>query len=109
MNWTLWKPMPSPQTCRLIEGPKGPGVYQIRNRLSKQHIQFGISKECQKRLKSLFPKPYGCGTRNNSDKREYILQNWSILEYRTLSTLTRPEAKEIEDHIKFQQNHLFNT
>jgi hypothetical protein len=60
-------------------------------------------------MKSLFPKPFGVGTRNNENKRIYILQNWKDLEYRTLSAPSREEAKIIEDQIKLQGNHLFNT
>lgn len=108
MNWSKWKQMPSPDECRRIDGPRGPGVYQIRNKLTNQYIQFGISIECQKRMKSLFPSPQGSGKRNNTDKREYILKNWTNLEYRTFETETREEAKRIEDGIKKQNNHLFN-
>jgi len=108
-NWSNWKPMPSPQTCRQIEGPDGPGVYQIRHRMTKQFIQFGIGVECRKRMKSLFPEPYGSGKRNNSYKRDYVFSNWQVLEYRTLPTGTREEAKQIEDEIKAQNNHMFNT
>jgi len=108
-NWTLWKSMPSPADCRKIEGPEGPGIYQIRNKLSGQFIQFGIGIRCQYRMKSLFPKPFGTGTRNNEDKRKYLLQNWQLLEFRTMATNTREEAKTIEDGIKAQNNHLFNT
>lgn len=109
MNWTNWKSMPTPETCRIIDGPKYAGVYQIRNKKTNQFIQFGIGKECQQRMKSIFPAPYGTGKRNNSDKRDYILKNWTNLEYRTLATDTREEAKRIEDGIKTQNNHLFNT
>ena len=108
-QWTNWQPMPSPENCRKIEGPKGPGVYQIRNRKTSHFIQFGISKECQKRMKSLFPEPHGRTGRNNAGKRKYILDNWRNLQYRTLETDTREEAKFIEDGIKAQNNHLFNT
>ena len=107
-NWSNWNPMPTPDNCRKIDAPKGAGVYQIRNKKTNQFIQFGIGVECQKRMKSLFPAPHGSGKRNNSDKRNYILKNWSNLEYRTLATDTREEAKQIEDGIKAQNNHLFN-
>lgn len=101
--------MPAPELCRAIEGPKHTGVYQIRNKTTNQLIQFGIGKECSKRMKSLFPAPHGTGKRNNADKRKYILDNWKNLEYRTLATATREEAKKIEDVIKAENNHLFNT
>ena len=108
-NWSSWKSMPSPDNCRKIEGPKGPGVYDIKNSSTNQLIQFGIGVACQKRLKSLYPKPYGVGTRNNESKRNYILNNWKDLEYRTLATTTKEEAKHIEDNLKAMNNYLFNT
>lgn len=109
LNWTVWQPMPKPGNCRAINGPKGPGVYQIRHLETKQLIQFGIGKRCQDRMKSLYPKSYGSGTRNNEDKRMYILENWQVLEYRTLETGSREEAYLIESGIKSFKNHLFNT
>ena len=108
-GWTSWKAMPSPQNCRMIEGPPGSGIYQIKNKVTGQLIQFGIGVECQYRMKSLFPAPHGTGKRNNSNKRQYILDNWKDLEFRTYATDTRPEAKQIEDKLKAQNNHLFNT
>lgn len=107
--WTKWKPMPSPELCRKIEAPTGAGVYQIRNAKTDEFVQFGIGIKCQTRMRSLFPSPYGTGKRNNAAKRAYILANWKRLEYRTLSTDTRAEAKEVEDKLKAKNNHLFNT
>lgn len=108
-KWTKWKSLPSPENAKNIEGPIGPGVYQIRNTKRGENIQFGIGVACQSRMKSLFPKPFGTGTRNNEGKRIYILNNWKDLEYRTFATNTREEAKKIEDQIKAEKNHLFNT
>jgi hypothetical protein len=101
--------MPSPDQCRNIEGPKGAGVYQIRDRETEQLIQFGIGVECQKRMKSLYPAPFGTGKRNNAAKRAFILKNWKRLEFRTLSADTRGQAKLIEDQLKNLNDHLFNT
>jgi hypothetical protein len=109
ITWSNWKKMPSPESCRQIEGPDGPGIYQVRNCISNQFIQFGIGVACRKRMKSLFPEPFGSGKRNNSGKRDYILKNWKNLEYRTAATRTREEAKRLEDEIKREKNHLFNT
>jgi hypothetical protein len=109
LNWKNWKTMPSPLKCRQIEGPENSGVYQIRNKITGQLIQFGIGIKCQTRMRSLYPQPYGTSGRNNQDKRNYILNNWEKLEYRTLSTNTKEDAKIIEDYLKFQNNHLFNT
>lgn len=108
MNWSEWKPMPSPELCRKIIAPLGPGIYQIRNKVSNTFVLFGIGKRCQQRMKSLYPAPFGTGTRNNKEKRDYILQHWENLEYRTLGVETRSQAKLIEDGIKAQRNHIFN-
>ena len=109
-EWTQWQPMPSPELCRLIQGPEGSGVYQVRDRVAdNQLILFGIGKPCRKRMKSLFPKPYGTGTRNNKKKINYVLEFWKNLDYRTLSTENREEAAEIEREIRAKKNHLFNT
>lgn len=109
MNWTNWKSIPSPNECRNIEAPRDSGVYQLRNVKTDELILFGISVTCRKRMKSLYPKPYGTGTRNNSDKRLYVLNNWQNIQYRTLSTDNREEAKCLEDQIKKNNNHIFNT
>ncbi len=108
-NWSEWKAMPSPENCRDIDGPDGPGVYQIKNRKTDEFIQFGESGTCQKRMKSFFPKPYGVGTRNNENKRIYVLNNWKNLEYRTVETNTKEDAVEIDKYLKSLNNHKFNT
>jgi hypothetical protein len=108
-DWSKWQPMPEPEKCRQILGPANSGLYQIRNRQSNELILFGVGKRCQKRMKSLYPKPFGTGTRNNEAKRKYVLENWKVLEYRTMETSTREKAKEIEDTIKAVKNHRFNT
>lgn len=109
INWSEWNPMPAPEDCRNIKGPEEYGVYQIRNKKTGQFIQFGESKHCRKRMKSFFPKPYGTGTRNNENKRKYILENWKDLEYRTCATATKEEAVKIDRHLKSLNIHLFNT
>ena len=109
MNWSAWKKMPSPTNCREITGPIKSGVYQLKNLKTGEYILFGISITCQKRMKSLFPKPYGTGTRNNENKRIYVFHNWQRLIYRTIATKSKDEAKQIEDILKKSKIHLFNT
>jgi hypothetical protein len=109
LPWSSWRGMPSPENCKSINGPENSGVYQIREIQNKKNIQFGIGKNCQERMKSLFPKPHGTGTRNNEFKRKHILDNWRVLEYRTLATENRIVAKLVEDFLKGKKDHLFNT
>lgn len=108
-KWSSWKKMPSPENCRQIEGPEGLGLYQLKNTKTNENILFGISNTCRRRMKSLFPAPYGSGIRNNAHKRAYILKYWKYISYRTCETVSRQEAKSMEDEIKARQNHIFNT
>ena len=108
-DWSIWLSFPKPESIKNIAAPSGPGVYQLRHKSTGEYILFGIGGECQKRMKSLMPKPYGTGTRNNSFKREYVLKHYSDIEYRTLSTNTREKASEIEKKIKQEFNYKFNT
>lgn len=108
-EWSGWQPMPKPENCRTINGPAESGIYQIKDKESNELILFGIGKKCQKRMKSLYPKPFGTGTRNNEAKRKHVLGNWEKLEYRTMKTKTKKEAKTVEDFLKAKNNHHFNT
>ena len=108
-EWSSWRPMPSPENCRDLRGPKGPGLYQVRNKETDEYILFGISIQCHDRMKSLYPIPYGVGNRESNDKRQYILKNWMTLEYRTLETKTRVQAAFIEKELKSLNNHKWNT
>ena len=107
--WDSWQPMPSPENCRSIDAPGNSGVYQIRNKATQELILFGIGEKCQKRMKSLFPAPYGTGTRNNEYKRKYVFEHWEDLEYRTMETGEIETAKPVEHLLIARNNHLFNT
>ena len=107
-EWGSWRPMPSPEDCREITGPKGPGVYQVRNKETEEFIMFGISISCLDRMKSLYPLPYGVGYRETDDKRQFILENWMHLEYRSMETKNRVEAAFVEKDLQTLNNHLFN-
>jgi hypothetical protein len=106
--WTSWIKFPSPQYLREIKGPKGPGIYQVKNVKTDELILFGIGGHCQDRMQSLMPAPYGSGTRNASDKRDYIFENYENLVYRYFATKTREDAANIERGLKSQKNHMFN-
>ena len=108
-NWTKWIPFPKPEEIRQIEAPKSFGVYQLRNTRTNEYVLFGIGGNLNERMKSLMPKPYGIGTRNNTEKRGYVLANHKDIKYRITSTQNREEAKRIEENLKAQNNHIFNT
>lgn len=60
-------------------------------------------------MTSLLPNPFGAGTRNNEDKRNYVLNNLQDIEYRTISFIDNNDAKLFENYIKSVEQYLFNT
>lgn len=108
-RWSEWQMMPCPENCRKILGPKNSGIYQIRHKQTERLILLGTGKECQKRMRSLFPSPYGTGRRNNERKRNYVLKHWKNLEYRTMETNCIEDAISIEHIMIARNNHCFNT
>lgn len=109
LDWSNWITMPSPENCRQIDGPKRPGVHQIKNWKTNEFIQFGESIKCRNRMKSFFPKPFGTGTRNNENKRIYVLKNWQNLKYRTIESNSKEEAVKIDRFLKSLKIHKFKT
>lgn len=109
-DWGPWVPVPPPDRFKHdVAGPVGPGVYQLRNRETKELILFGISGNLSDRLRSLMPKPHGTGTRNNAEKRAFVLAHHAVIDYRLRLTETREQAKAIEDLLKADGFHRFNT
>ena len=57
-------------------------------------------------MTSLLPSPLGSGGRNNTAKRAYVKRHLKDIEYRTVATKTREEAKRIEDTLKAEHRAL---
>lgn len=108
-NWSPWRPFPDPRIGGLLQAPFGPGVYELRR--SKPEIEMvlaGIGGQVAARMSSLLPSPYGCGTRNAGDKRDYVLDHIGEIEYRTLACTSREEAAAIERQMLAAQGYRFN-
>lgn len=61
-------------------------------------------------MSTLLPAPLGEGTRNNDDKRLYVLANITDIEYRTITCKTKAEAKQEQDRLKLSgRKYLFGT
>ena len=69
----------------------------------------GISVGVRRRMKSLMPAPYGVGRRNNYMKRQYVLDNYQDIIYRTISTAYRVEAEDIERSLLYSGRYIYNT
>jgi len=109
-QWTPWHPFPDPRTGGILHAPLGPGVYDLRRISTEEPVLFGIGARCALRMTSLLPKPHGAGTRNNSAKREYLLEHIEDIEYRTLPCATREDAAAIErKHKQGELNYRFST
>lgn len=108
-SWDTWKSFPDPRNGDSLIAPFGYGVYQLRNRKSFEYVLFGKGNHLAYRITSLLPKPLGCGTRNNANKREYVFENLEDIEYRCVSFLSEKEMKDCEDTMKKLKVHLFNT
>lgn len=109
MNWTDWIPFPEPNQIRRILAPKGSGVYELMNQTTDEWVLVGISINVRKRMKSLMPSPYGVGRRNNYKKRQYVLDNFCDIVYRTLSTRDRQEAEDVEKTMLSSGKYIYNT
>lgn len=109
-TWTPWRPYPDPRNGGILHAPIGPGVYDLRRISTKEPVLFGIGARCAHRMTSLLPAPFGCGTRNNQDKRKYLLRHLHDIEYRTLPCQTRTQAADIERRLKADNpNYHFKT
>lgn len=108
-GWTEWHPIPDPREREFLRAPFGPGVYEIHNRRTDEFILIGEGGHLASRMTSLLPAPLGAGTRHNSAKRDYLLENLADLEYRTLACDSKSEARLVESKRKKEQRYLFNT
>ena len=108
-NWSEWLPFPDPRKGEMLTAPFGCGLYQLKNTENNELILFGTGKNCAYRMSSLFPIPLGRGTRNNSTKRDYLLDNVSTIVYRTISFLNEYDMKSCENQIKQLHIHKYNT
>lgn len=108
--WSDWLPFPDPRNGDRLIAPLGPGCYELRRRDSGQLVLFGSSGHVGVRMTSLLPRPLGCGTRKNSEKRDYVLKNLRLIDYRTASCPTRYEALSLERTMRRNSaSYIFST
>jgi len=106
--WSEWRQFPDPRKLELLTAPFGPGCYELRN--GAQRVLYGRGAHVAERMTSLLPVPFGCGTRDNQQKRKYVLDHLGIIEYRTLACATPEEADEHERELKANRDiYLFKT
>ena len=107
-HWSEWRLFPDPRTGDVLTAPIGPGCYELKLRSNGELILFGMAGNVATRISSLLPKPFGCGTRNNSAKRDFVFEALGDIEYRTVATISRFEAIELEGRFK-KADYRFST
>jgi len=98
-NWSEWHDFPEPENSDKFIATEGPGVYMVRKKETECIVNVGRSIRLRSRMKTLFPHPYGSGTRKNICLRKYILKNYRSLEYRTADAADEDETKKMKEEI----------
>ena len=106
-TWSSWFPFPDPAKAGILFAPIGPGCYDLRHGTDK--VLCGSGKNVAFRMTSLLPKPWGQGTRNNAEKREYVLRNLGQIEYRTAPCKDDRAAKKLEIELRQEGSYRFKT
>ena len=105
-DWSPWISFPTQGLNGLSfpAAPVGPGVYELRHRSSGHLILFGHSQTCAERMRSLAVAPWGVGTRNNTEKRQYVQQHYSDIEFRTIACASKHDAKKLKSELKLDRD-----
>jgi hypothetical protein len=95
-EWSAWRPFPNPRLNEELVAPIGPGCYELRHRSTRELILHGAAARTAHRITSILPYPYGCGTNDNVNYRNYIFQKLDDVEYRTIAFRSLLEARVFE-------------
>jgi hypothetical protein len=107
-SWSPWVLFPDPRQGDMLVAPFGPGCYELR--IGDQLLLFGSGQNVAERMSSLLPKPWGCGRRNNTAKRQAVFDNLGVVEYRTLACDSRGAAAAEEAKMRARRSeYLFGT
>lgn len=96
-GWSPWALFPDPRQGGMLVAPFGPGCYELR--IGDKLLLFGCGRNVALRMTSLLPEPWGCGRRNNTAKRQAVL-NLGQVEYRTLACDSRGAAAAEETRMR---------
>ncbi|HEX2897842.1 MAG TPA: hypothetical protein VHP63_07325 [candidate division Zixibacteria bacterium] len=107
-GWSNWLKFPDPRNGAYLYAPFGPGVYELRLAHTNEKILVGKSKNVAYRMSSLLPEKYGSGTRNNSSKRQFVLENIEDIEYRTIPFESENLAASFEAKMLQDFEYSFN-
>jgi len=108
-TWSRWTSFPDPRESQYLRAPIGSGVYEIRRRDTREFVLVGAGKCVAVRMGSLLPPPLGQGTRNNTEKRRYLLKHLGEIQYRCYPCKTREQAATMERKKQASTEYLFPT
>lgn len=109
LKWSKWRAFPDPRKGESLTAPFGPGVYQLRNRATREMVLCGCGVNCAGRMTSLLPPPHGSGTRKNNRKRAYVLLHIDDVDYRCWACTSSEDLKAIENSARLSCTYLFPT
>ena len=101
-----WQPFPHPRHGGRLEGPFGPGCYELRYSDTRELLLCGSSSHVCWRMTSLLPAPFGQGARNKSKKREDVWKNITRVEYRTMACNGVLEAQAMEARLLAENTYI---
>lgn len=101
--WSRWAAFSDPRKQQSLRAPFGPGVYELRRKGTEKPVLVGFGINFAHRMTSLLPAPYGQGTRDNADKREYVLRYIRTIEYRCAACIDESSARALETERRREQ------
>lgn len=107
-QWSQWLPFPDPKNRGILCAPFGPGVYQLRNKKTKEFVLFGQGENVSERMTSLLPDQVNSNNRHNEGKKSYVCDNLRDIEYRTIALDDKEDAEDFEKYVKQQEKYIYN-
>jgi hypothetical protein len=104
--WSNWKRFPDPQAGESLQAPIGPGLYEVRNAVSGDLVAFDYSGQVASALSQLLPDDSAPFWRRFL-QRDPVVHRSRDLEYRTLATTTKEEARLIAFRLIERRHSVF--
>jgi hypothetical protein len=94
-SWSNWKRFPDVDSGDAVEAPIGPGLYEVRHTLTGRVIAFGPTRNVAEALSELKVNGGIGSSVARLFRKQPLVSRVVDLEYRTLATSSRAEAKTV--------------
>ena len=91
-TWSGWKRFPDLESGDAVEGPLGPGVYEVRHTMTGRVMAFGHANNVANAIAALKING-GLSPLARLFRRPPLVSRFSDLEYRTCAAASRADAK----------------